>query len=141
MNTLRRSFTLPLAILGLLVACAGPGPTTPPGITGIGLVQDRGAEPISGATVLVGKSSMTSSSDATFSIPGVVTPYDITAILPAQNTAVGYKGLTPSDPLLLYPHVAAAGRTAPISGPAPPAPGSLALLFFPPTRPHLLGGG
>src|SRR5213595_1859569 len=104
MNTLRRSTTLPLATLGLLVACAGNGPTPPPqGITLSGLVQDWVAEPIGGATVLVGKSSVTSGSVGTFSIPGVVAPYDITAILPAQNTAVTYKGLTRSEPVLLYP--------------------------------------
>ncbi len=141
MNTLRRSFTLPLAILGLLVACVGPGPTTPQGITVIGLVQDRVAEPISGATVLVGKSSVTSSSDGTFSIPGVVTPYDITAILPAQNTAVVYKGLTRSDPVLLYPDVAAAERTATISGTAPPASGSVTFVFFLSSGRYVLGGG
>src|SRR2546426_7455420 len=106
MNTLRRSTTLPLATLGLLVACAGNGPTPPPqGITVSGRVQDRFAEPISGATVLVGKSSVKSSSDGTFSIPGVVAPYDITVILSAQNTAVIYKGLTRSGPLLPYPHL------------------------------------
>ena len=89
MNTLRRSTTLPLATLGLLVACAGNGPTPPPqGVTVSGSVRDRVAEPIGGATVLLGKSSVTSSSDGTFSIPGVVAPYDITVILSAQNTAV-----------------------------------------------------
>jgi len=98
---------------------------TTPGITVSGLVQDRVAEPISGATVLVGKSSVTSRSDGTFSIPGVMVPYDITAILPAQNTAVVYKGLTRSDPVLLYPDVAAAERTATISGTVPPAAGSV----------------
>src|SRR6266550_5944672 len=141
MNTLRRSFTLPLAILGLLVACVGPGPTTPQGITVIGLVQDRVAEPISGATVLVGKSSVTSSSDGTFSIPGVVTPYDITAILPAQNTAVVYKGLTRSDPVLLYPDVAAAERTATISGTVPPAAGSVTYVLFVSSGRYATGGG
>src|SRR6266516_5842854 len=95
MNTLRRAIMLPLATLGLLAACGGDGPTPPPrGITVSGLVQDWLAEPISGATVLVGKRSVTSGSDGTFSIPGVVVPYDITAILPTHNTAVIYKGLT-----------------------------------------------
>src|SRR5436305_879605 len=68
MNTLRRSTTLPLATLGLLVACAGNGPTPPPqGITVSGRVQDRVAEPISGATVLLGKSPVTSSAGGDFS--------------------------------------------------------------------------
>src|SRR2546428_814714 len=131
MNTLRRSTTLPLATLGLLVACGGNGPTPPPqGVTVSGSVRDRVAEPISGATVLVGKSSATSSSDGTFSIPGVVTPYDITAVLPAQNTALIYKGLTRSDPVLLYPDVTGAERTATISGTAPPASGSATVVLF-----------
>ena len=142
MNTLRRSTTLPLATLGLLVACAGNGPTPPPqGITVSGRVQDRVAEPISGATVLLGKSSVTSSSDGTFSIPGVVAPYDITVILPTQNSAVMYKGLTRSDPALLYPDVAAAERTATISGTAPPASGSATVVFFASSGRYALGGG
>ena len=142
MNTLRRSTTLPLATLGLLVACAGNGPTPPPqGVTVSGSVRDRVAEPIGGATVLLGKSSVTSSSDGTFSIPGVVAPYDITVILSAQNTAVIYKGLTRSDPALLYPDVAAAERTATISGTAPPASGSVTFVFFLSSGRYVLGGG
>jgi len=142
MNTLRRSTTLPLATLGLLVACAGNGPTPPPqGITVSGLVQDAHAEPISGATVLVGKRSVTSGPDGTFSIPGVVVPYDITAILPTQNAAVIYKGLTRSDPVLLYPDVTGAERTATISGTAPPAPGSVTAAHFASSGRHALGVG
>src|SRR2546421_11237470 len=95
MNRLRRSTSFPLASRGPLGEGAGNGPTRPPqGITLSGLVQDRAAEPISGASVLVGKSSVTSRSDGTFSIPGVVAPYDITVILSAQNTAVIFKGVT-----------------------------------------------
>jgi len=142
MNTLRRSTTLPLATLGLLVACAGNGPTPPPqGITLSGRVQDRDAEPISGATVLAGKSSVTSSSDGTFTIPGVVTPYDITAILPAQNTAVLYKGLTRPDPVLLYPDVTGAERTATISGTVPPAAGSVTVVLFVSSGRYAFGAG
>ncbi len=142
MNTLRRSTTLPLATLGLLVTCAGNGPTPPPqGVTVSGSVRDLVGEPISGATVLVGKSSVTSSSDGTFSIPGVVTPYDITAILPAQNTAVVYKGLTRSDPALLYPDVAGAERTATISGTVPPAAGSVTYVLFVSSDRYALGAG
>jgi len=142
MNTLRRSTTLPLATLGLLVACAGNGPTPPPqGITVSGSVRDRVAEPISGATVLLGKSSVTSSSDGTFSIPGVVAPYDITVILSAQNTAVIYKGLTRSDPALLYPDVAAAERTATISGTVPPAASSVTVVLFVSSGRYAFGAG
>jgi len=142
MNTLRRAIMLPLATLGLLAACGGDGPTPPPqGITLSGLVRDLVGEPIIGATVLVGKSSVTSSSDGTFSIPGVMTPYDITAILPAQNTAVVYKGLTRSDPALLYPDFAGAERTATISGTAPPAAGSVTNVFFASSGRYALGVG
>ncbi len=142
MNTLRRAIMLPLATLGLLAACGGDGPTPPPqGITVSGLVQDWLAEPISGATVLVGKRSVTSGSDGTFSIPGVVVPYDITAILPTHNTAVIYKGLTRSDPALLYPDVAGAERTATISGTAPPAPGSVTAVHFASSGRYALGVG
>src|SRR6266513_845421 len=142
MNTLRRAIMLPLATLGLLAACGGDGPTPPPqGITVSGRVQDRFAEPISGATVLVGKSSVKSSSDGTFSIPGVVVPYDITAILPAQNTAVIYRGLTRSDPVLLYPDVTGAERTTTISGTVPPAPGSVSAVHFASSGRYALGVG
>ncbi len=142
MNTLRRAIMLPLATLGLLAACGGDGPTPPPqGITVSGRVQDRVAEPISGATVLVGKSSVKSSSDGTFSIPGVVTPYDITAILPAQNAAVIYKGLTRPDPVLLYPDVTGAERTATISGTVPPAAGSVTYVLFVSSGRYATGAG
>ncbi len=142
MNTVRRSVTLPLTTLTLLMACAGDGPTPPPqGVTVSGSVRDRVAEPISGATVLVGKSSATSSSDGTFSIPGVVTPYDITAVLPAQNTALIYKGLTRSDPVLLYPDVTGAERTATISGTAPPASGSATVVLFVSNGRYAIGSG
>src|SRR2546421_4712565 len=142
MNTLRRSTTLPLATLGLLVACAGNGPTPPPqGITVSGLVQDAHAEPISGATVLVGKRSVTSGPDGTFSIPGVVVPYDITAILPTQNAAVIYKGLTRFQSVLLYPHLPGAGGTGTLSRNGAPASGRVAVVFFARNGPHAFGGG
>src|SRR5947207_2875603 len=143
MNTLRRAIMLPLATLGLLVACAGNGSTPPPqGVTVSGRVQDRVAEPISGATVLIAnKSAVTSNSDGTFAIPGVVPPYDITAILSTQNTAVIYKGLTRPDPVLLYPDFAAAERTATISGTAPPAAGSVTNVFFASSGRYALGVG
>ena len=142
MNTLRRAIMLPLATLGLLAACRGDGPTPPPqGITVSGRVQDRVAEPISGATVLLGKSSVTSSSDGTFSIPGVVAPYDITAILPAQNTALIYRGLTRSEPVLLYPDVTGPERTATISGTAPPASGRVTAVLFVSSAGYAFGAG
>jgi len=88
-------------------------------------------EPIGGATVLVtGKNAVTNSSDGTFSIADVVTPYDLTAILYAQHAAVTYKGLTRSDPAVLYPYVTGPEHTATISGIAPLASGKVTAVHF-----------
>jgi len=143
MNTLRRAVTLPLATLGLLVACAGDGPTPPPpGVTVSGSVRDRYGEPISGASVLIkGKSAVTSGSDGTFSIADVVTPYDLTVILRAQNTALVYKGLTRLDPSVFYPGATGAQRTATISGTAPPASGRVTSISFFSSGGYAYGGG
>src|SRR5690349_9701535 len=123
MNARRSSATVAVVSLGLLMACAGDGPTPPPqGVTVSGSVRDRLGEPISGAMVFVaGKNVVTSGSDGSFTIADVVTPYDLTAVLHAQNTAVIYKGLTRSDPAVFYPDATGPEHTATISGTAPPA--------------------
>jgi hypothetical protein len=130
MKTIYRLLALPLASLGLLLAC-GDGTAPNARITVAGFVKDRVGEPISGAAVLViGKSPVTSGSDGSFSIPGVVAPYDIALILRSQNTGVVYKGLTRSDPTLLYLQPAGAERTATISGTMPPASGQVTFAMF-----------
>jgi len=143
MNARRSSATVAVVSLGLLMACAGDGPTPPPpGVTVSGSVRDRYGEPISGASVLIkGKSAVTSGSDGTFSIADVVTPYDLTVILRAQNTAVIYQGLTRLDPQLLYPDVTGPERTATISGTAPPASDRVTYVVFVSTGRYAFGAG
>ena len=143
MNARRSSATVAVVSLGLLMGCAGDGPTPPPpGVTVSGSVRDQYGEPISGASVLIkGKSAVTSGSDGTFSIADVVTPYDLTVILRAQNTALVYKGLTRSDPAALSPYVTSPEHTATISGTAPPASGKLTVVHFASSARYALGLG
>jgi hypothetical protein len=132
-NPLYRLVALPVGILGLLVACGGEGDGTGPGtvITVSGLVRDRAGEPISGAAVLVpGKSPIATGSDGRFTIPGVAVPYDITLLLYGFNMAVVYRGLTRSDPTLLYVGFSGPEQTATISGTTPPASGQRTIVLF-----------
>jgi hypothetical protein len=144
MRTIHRLLALPLASLGLLVACGSDGDGTGPnpGITVAGFVKDRGGEAISGAVVLVpGKSPVTSGSDGRFSIPGVAVPYDITLILHGYKVAVAYQGLTRSDPTLLYHNLTGPELTATISGTTPPASGKRTLVLFTSSGRYVFGGG
>src|SRR2546429_8362865 len=74
-------------------------------------------------------------------MPGAVAPYDITVILRAQNPAVIYRGLPRTDPALLYPDVAAAERTATISGTVPPAASSVTAVLFVSSGRYAFGAG
>ena len=75
-----------------------PGGST---ITVNGFVRDFGGEPIAGAAVIIpGKAAVTSGTDGSFSIAGVVTPYDVTFIVSSAQLASTYMGLTRSDPTL-----------------------------------------
>jgi len=143
MNARRSSATVAVVSLGLLMGCAGDGPMPPPpGVTVSGSVRDRYGEPISGASVLIkGKSAVTSGSDGTFSIADVVTPYDLTVILRAQNTALVYKGLTRLDPSVFYPGATGAERTATISGTAPPASDRVTGVVFVSSAGYAFGAG
>ena len=140
MNTLRRAVTLPLATLGLLVACAGDGPTKPPpGLTVNGSVRDRYGEPISGATVLVrGESPVTTAADGRFSLSGVAVPYDISVVVRSQGWV--YKGLSRSDPTLIGSFdPTGATQTATITGTVPPAAPVTSVFFV--GGPTVVGAG
>jgi hypothetical protein len=131
MNTLYRLVALPLAGLGLLVACGGDGTGPTTSITVSGLVRDLAGEPVSGAGVLVlGKSQVTTGTDGRFSIPGVATPYAIAVISSGLNAALVYNGVTRSDPALLYLDIAGVVQSATISGTAPLTSGTETLVFF-----------
>ncbi len=112
-------------------ATAPAAVTVATGITVNGLVKDFSGEPISGAAVLVaGKSPVTSGSDGKFSVSNVSPPYDITLILSTQKTAVVYKGLTRTDPTLLYLDFTGAAKTAVINGTVPVAAGKVTAVLF-----------
>jgi hypothetical protein len=133
MKTIHRLLALPLASLGLLVACGSDGDGTGPnpGITVVGFVQDRVGEPISDASVLLlGKPPVRSDANGRFSIPGVRTPYDIAVIVSSQKRVILYKNLTRSDPNLAFFGFTGAVRSATISGTAPPASGVATFVFF-----------
>jgi len=91
--------------------------------------------------LVAGKKSVTSGSDGSFTIADVVTPYDLTAVLHAQNTAVIYKGLTRSDPAVLYPYVTGPEQTATISGTAPPASDRVTGVVFVSSAGYAFGAG
>jgi len=104
---------------GVLAACALPaillasgcsknsttGPATGAGaiITVTGRVLGQNGQTVAGIPVSIrGIPSTNTDASGSFSIAGVATPYDITVVNPTQNSALIYKGLTRSDPVLIY---------------------------------------
>jgi len=100
-----------LAGCGLLFAagCTKNSSTGPSGgagavITVTGKVLGQNAQAVAGVPVSVrGIPSTNTDASGNFSIPGVATPYDITVINASQNSALIYKGLTRTDPVLVFP--------------------------------------
>ncbi len=105
--------------------------TVAPPITLNGFVKDYDGEPISGVTVLVkGQSPSITNASGGFTISNVIAPYDITVILSTQKAATVYRGLTRSDPTLLYFSSLTVQKTATISGSVPVATGKTTKVFF-----------
>jgi hypothetical protein len=109
-----------------------PATNTPTTITVAGVVKDAAGEPINGvAVIIVGKGTVTSGADGSFSIPNVTTPYDIIMVLSTQKTAIMYKGLTINNPTLVYTSSALGTlKSATISGTVPAAATKRTLVFF-----------
>jgi nitrogen fixation protein FixH len=90
-------------------------------ITVAGTVLLDDGTPLASAPVRInpGGHAATTAANGTFSIPGVTTPYDLSAINPAEKVAVVYVGLTRTNPTAIVPTRGAAppfANQATISG-------------------------
>lgn len=100
-----------VALAGLLVAgCKGNDSTTGPApgapgsvITVSGKVLGQNNQAVAGVPVFVtGKPSTNSDASGNFTFASVTVPYDITVVDGASKTAFIYKGLTRTDPTLVF---------------------------------------
>ena len=84
-----------------------------PGVTGIritGTVGDPSGNPLPGLSVIIGSSNTVTASDGTFSIDGVVTPYDLKLFQNSTGTGLVYRDLTAQTP-----YISAIGITASVN--------------------------
>jgi len=112
-------------LTSLLLGCGknstptGTGGNTPGSvITVTGRVFDLNSQPVASVPVLVsGKTSTNTDASGTFTVTSVTVPYDVTVIVAASQGALMYKGLTRSDPTLVFPGTSGAiSRSATING-------------------------
>lgn len=110
-RVLAGGWTIAAALAALLVtgcksddATTGPAPGTPGSvITVSGKVLGQNNQPVAGVPVFVaGKPSTNSDANGNFSFASVTVPYDITVVNGTAKTALVYKGLTRTDPTLVY---------------------------------------
>ncbi len=135
-NEMKR-FTIILLITCLItIGCKkDEGPTGPTALNLNGSVKDFSGKAINGALIVIqGKTPVTTDGNGAFSIPNVMPPYDIAAILSAQKSVTIYKGLHRPDPKLrieytfyLPPPVAVFGW---IKGIVPVSHGKITRVFF-----------
>jgi len=125
-----RSQLLAVAVTSMcLVACGtarDPGGGRPDGGGRPGSLEDvhgRVVGPtgvaLSGLSVGIGDKTAVTDADGGFSIPGVVTPYDVNVVLAGTTLSVGrYEGLTRPDPTLTFLLLFSTGEpnTATIAG-------------------------
>jgi hypothetical protein len=72
-------------------------------ITVTGRVIDGSSQPIPNTPVIItGLPATTTDANGSFTVTGVTTPYDVTAILSASKISITYKGLTRSDPVIYF---------------------------------------
>lgn len=109
---------------------AGSGQPTV--ITVVGFVKDSQGEPMSGiAVIIIGKAAVTTGTDGSFTVAEVSTPYDIVVVQSTQKTATMYKGLTRSDPTLVFTSFSVGTpKSATISGTVPAAVGKITRVYF-----------
>jgi hypothetical protein len=122
-----------LLLLGESCKKDDASPTGPQGttITLNGFVKDLDGEPISGVSVIVkGLAPTVTSSTGAFAVANVTAPYDIYLILSTQQTAVIYRGLSRTDPTLLYPNITTSSKSATITGTVPGAIGKTTTVVF-----------
>ncbi|HTS00171.1 MAG TPA: carboxypeptidase regulatory-like domain-containing protein [Bacteroidota bacterium] len=105
-------YFLAVCTCGMLALDAGcnknnaTGPVTGAGsvITVTGKVLGQNAQAVAGVPVSIkGIPSTNTDASGNFSFTGVTTPYDISVINATQNSALIYKGLTRTDPVLVFP--------------------------------------
>ena len=98
--------------LALAAGCNKNSTTGPTGGTGgivtvTGKVLGQNGQAVAGVPVSIrGIPSTNTDASGNFSFAGVSTPYDITVVNAAQNSALIYKGLTRTDPVLVFPGTA-----------------------------------
>jgi hypothetical protein len=90
------------ASAGTFTASATITITVPPSITVTGSVIAANGLPIASAAVVIGTQNTVSSASGSFTIAGVVPPYDVAAIL--GKVAVVYQGLRLPSPTLVFPN-------------------------------------
>jgi hypothetical protein len=72
-------------------------------ITVNGKVVGINNQPVPSAPVVItGKAAVTTDVNGQFSVSGVTTPYDVTVVVSTTKQALVYKGLTRSDPTLIF---------------------------------------
>ncbi len=72
-------------------------------ITVTGKVIDASSQPIPNTPVVVsGRPATTTDANGNFTVTGVATPYDVTAIFSATKMAITYKGITRTDPVIYF---------------------------------------
>lgn len=102
------ALTLTLSLLiGDGCKSSSNGPTGGGGVGGVitvtGKVIGQNGQAVAGVPVFVtGKVSTNSDAGGNFSITGVTTPYDITVVDAVNKQSLVYKGLTRSDPTLVF---------------------------------------
>lgn len=91
------------ATSGSLTATASITINPPPTITVAGKVVGINNQPVNGVPVVIsGRPSVITAADGTFSVAGVTAPYDATVVNATTKQSIVYKGLTRSDPTLLF---------------------------------------
>ena len=104
------ALSLALSLGIMFTSCSKSDSSTGPGtggtgstITVAGKIIGINNQPVSGVPVVVaGIPSVNTDANGAFSIAGVTTPYSITVIDGANKQALVYRGLTRSDPTLMF---------------------------------------
>jgi hypothetical protein len=111
---LKRIFSIGGSVLALALTvlvgggCSKSGSTGPGGgagsvVTVTGKVVGQNGQAVASVPVVVpGKASTNTDASGNFSIANVTTPYDISVVNATSKSAIVYKGLTRTDPTLLF---------------------------------------
>jgi len=105
----------------LMMACGGSHSNSEfPAATPLdirGKLLSRAKQPLSGVAIVIpGKPPVNTDFTGAFTIAGVTPPYEAWIVDGANKTLVVYKGLTRSDPVLVYPESIGSIRHADVGG-------------------------